>query len=257
MRANFIITIEARMQSNRLPGKVLMDLGCNICSLELIIFRLRASKMNYKIIIATSKLKINNPIEKLAKKLKVECFRGSEENVLERLYLSTINKKENSIIQLTGDNPFIDIDLLQYLKKKYLKIFPKIDFLTNNNLFDKKKSSPLGMKASIIKKSSLKKIYLLANKKDLKEHPTLYFYREGKKKFNIKNIYVPQKWRFDKEPRLTLDTKKDLLLLKKIFKELKYEKKFNTSFIKKILLKNPSLININRSIKQKKPKYLS
>jgi len=106
-------------------------------------------------------------------------------------------------------------------------------------------------------KSSLKKIYLLANKKDLKEHPTLYFYREGKKKFNIKNIYVPQKWRFDKEPRLTLDTKKDLLLLKKIFKELKYEKKFNTSFIKKILLKNPSLININRSIKQKRPKYLS
>jgi len=140
------------MQSDRLPGKVLMDLGCNICSLELIISRLRASKMNHKIIIATSKLKINNPIEKLAKKLKVECFRGSEENVLERLYLSTINKKENSIIQLTGDNPFIDIDLLQYLKKKYLKIFPKIDFLTNNNLFDKKKSSPLGMKASIIKK---------------------------------------------------------------------------------------------------------
>ena len=96
MRANFIITIEARMQSDRLPGKVLMDLGCNICSLELIISRLRASKMNHKIIIATSKLKINNPIEKLAKKLKVECFRGSEENVLERLYLSTINKKENS-----------------------------------------------------------------------------------------------------------------------------------------------------------------
>ena len=43
----------------------------------------------------------------------------------------------------------------------------------------------------------------MANKEDLIEHPSLYFYREGKKLFNIKNINAPKKWISSKKLRLT------------------------------------------------------
>ena len=213
---SFIITIEARMSSKRMPGKVLKSLGNSINSINLIIRRIKLKKLNYKIIVITSKKKINDKIEKTAKKLGVLCYRGSENNVLKRLRDATINEKENSIIQLTADNPLLDISLIIYLVKKYSEKYPKIDFLTNNNLFDKTITSPLGMKASIIKKKSLEIIYKLAKKKDTLEHPTLFFYREGKNRFKIKNLSMPNKWVFNNNPRLTLDTKKDLILIKKI-----------------------------------------
>ena len=244
------------MDSDRLPGKVLKNLGKNTSSLQLIVQRIKIFKLNYKIIIITSKKKSNDVIAKLAKQLGVYCYRGSENNVLKRLYFSVKKFSENSIIQLTGDNPFIDIDLIKYFIKYYNTKYPKIDFLTNNNLFDKTYTSPLGMKLSIIKKSSLKKVYKLAIKKDAKEHPTLFFYREGKKMFKIKNLLVPSKWRIKSNPRLTLDTMKDLIFIKKIFKKLNFKKNFKMIDLKEILSSNIKLLDINKSIEQKLPKNL-
>jgi spore coat polysaccharide biosynthesis protein SpsF len=256
MKPEFIITIEARMNSKRLYGKVLKNIGDKYNSLRLIVERIRLHKLNYKIIIVTSKKKENDEIKKLADKLGVLCYRGSEENVLQRLCRSVKNYSENSIIQLTGDNPLIDFDLVKYLVKFYKKYYPNIDFLTNNNLFNKTCSSPLGMKASIIKKSSLLQIEYLANKKDLKEHPTLFFYREGKEKFIIKNLKIPKKWRLESNPRLTIDTNEDLIFIRNIFKKLNFKNNFKIRDIKTILSKYPRLLSINKSILQKIPKNL-
>jgi spore coat polysaccharide biosynthesis protein SpsF len=256
MKASFIITIEARMDSSRLYGKVLKNLGNNYSSLKLIINRLKIFKLNKKIIVVTSEKESNDSIKKLCDKLGVSCFRGSESNVLERLYLGTKSFTENSIIQLTADNPLIDIALIKFMISYYIKNYPRIDFLTNNNLFEKTFSSPLGMKLSIIKKKSLESVYKLVKKtkkRDLKEYPTLFFYREGKKKFVNINIIVPPKWRIPGDPRLTLDTKQDLRLIRKIFKKLKFKENFGITEIKKILLDNPKLIKINKSVKQKLP----
>jgi spore coat polysaccharide biosynthesis protein SpsF len=254
MVPTFIITIEARMNSERLYGKVLRNLGSNYNSLKLIIERIKINKLNYKIIIVTSKKKTNNAIVKFAKNIGVLCYRGSEKNVLQRLYFAVKNLSQNSIIQLTGDNPLIDIDLIKFLIEYYKKNYPKIDFVTNNNLFNKTCSSPLGMKASIIKKDSLKKAYKLAKKRDAKEHPSLFFYREGKKKFKIKNLRMPDKWIIKSNPRLTIDTAEDLIFIKSIFKKLNYKINFKFNQIKKIMSKNPKLMNINKHIIQKTPK---
>ena len=112
------------------------------------------------------------------------------------------------------------------------------------------------MKASIIKKKSLEIIYKLAKKKDTLEHPTLFFYREGKNRFKIKNLSMPNKWVFNNNPRLTLDTKKDLILIKKILRLLKYKINFEAKDIKKVLFKNKDILKINSSIEQKTPKKL-
>ena len=86
------VIIQARMGSTRLPAKVLKQIG-NKNLLEHILFRLSYLKYKCKIVIATSILSQDDKIEDFCKKNSVNCFRGSEQNVLERYYICA---KENS-----------------------------------------------------------------------------------------------------------------------------------------------------------------
>ena len=80
------------MGSTRLPGKVLKNIGDKTL-LECIIFRLRVLKNKAKVIVATSDLKKDDKLKEFCIKNNALCFRGSEENVLERYYLCA---KENN-----------------------------------------------------------------------------------------------------------------------------------------------------------------
>ena len=255
-KVNFLVTIEARMNSTRLPGKVCMQLEKSKTVLEFLIDRVKKSKFVNKILIATTKNKIDNKIVEIAKKKGCLFYRGSEKNVLNRIASATKNKKMNSIIQLTGDNPLIDPLVIDYVANYFISNYPKYDFVTNNNLFNITRSSPLGMNVSVFKKSALQKINKLANKKEHFEHTTLFFYREGKKIFNIKNLKMPKKWCSNFRPRLTLDTKEDLILIKIIYKKLKNKNNFTLVDILKLIEHNRGYLKINEHIKQKITKDL-
>lgn len=142
----------------------------------------------------------------------------------------------------------IDYMINFFVKRK------KIDYLTNNGLGNFKfRSVPIGLDVQIYYFKHLKKIFKLAKRKDLKEHPSLYFYREGKKKFKLHNIILPKKFYIDKSYRLTLDEHEDYLLLKKIYSYFKKIKNimFNVKDISLFLKKNPELTKINEKIPQK------
>ena len=255
-RINFLVTIEARMNSERLPGKVCLKFENSKTALEVLIDRIKKSKFAKKILIATTKKKIDDKIVNIAKRKKVLIFRGSEKNVLNRIFTATKDKHENCIIQLTGDNPFIDPLVIDYVVNFFISNYPKYDYVTNNNMFDKKKSIPLGMIVSVFKKLSFQKINRLACKKEHFEHPSLFFYEEGKKIFKIKNLKMPKKWCSNLNPRLTLDTEEDYIFLKKIYKGLKNVKDFTLVDILRFLKNNKNYLKINSHIKQKMPKIL-
>lgn len=94
----------------------------------------------------------------------------------------------------------------------------------------------------------------MQKKKDLLEHPSLYFYREGKKKFKIHNINLPRKFHINKHYRLTLDEPSDYILLKKVYSYFSVNKKIklNTKNLSNFLKKNADLCLINQNVKQKK-----
>lgn len=67
---------------------------------------------------------------------------------------------------------------------------------------------------------------------------------------------VLKKWKKSFIPRLTLDTKKDYLLLKEIFNHFNKKKKniyFNLQEIMKFLDANKKIINLNRAVGHKIP----
>jgi len=70
-KISFIVTIEARMTSSRLPGKVCMKLTNSRNVLEVLIDRIKKSNYVKKILIATTQNKIDDKIVRIAKKINV------------------------------------------------------------------------------------------------------------------------------------------------------------------------------------------
>src|SRR5687768_7163188 len=77
-------TIEARMTSTRLPGKVLLP-AAGKPLLEHMIERLQRVPSLNGVIVATTTNKTDDAIAQLAKRMNVGCHRGSEEDVLQRV----------------------------------------------------------------------------------------------------------------------------------------------------------------------------
>src|SRR3954463_7867134 len=78
-----VATIEARMTSSRLPGKVLLPARGKPL-LELMVERLRRCRHLDEIVIATTEDASSDPLQQLAERLGIGCFPGSEDDGRER-----------------------------------------------------------------------------------------------------------------------------------------------------------------------------
>ena len=116
-----IAIIQARMNSTRLPGKMLKKIG-NHLIIEWVIKRLKKTKSINKIILATSKKKIDQKFKTISKNLGINFFAGSEKDVLGRLVCSVSDFEKANIIRICADNPFIEPkeinNLISFYKKK-------------------------------------------------------------------------------------------------------------------------------------------
>ena len=221
-----IVIIQARLNSSRLPNKILSKIG-NYSCLEILIKRLKKSKLTDRIIIASNKKSLK--IKKIFSKFNIDFFFGNDENVLKRYYecCKKFNlRNDDNIIRITADCPFTDpklLDkLLQTLKDK------KLEVVSNTQ----PASFPDGMDICIFKFYLLKKAYFKAkNKYDL-EHVTPFIYRiKNTRKENIKDMKDFSK------VRLTLDSLSDLNFLNFIFNELNQDIGFTYKKLKNLLIK--------------------
>jgi len=177
---NIGIIIQARMGSRRLPGKVLKQIGDKNL-LEHILFRLTKLSHKAQVVIATSDLEQDDILESFCKVNNISCFRGSEENVLERYYLCAKENNFEYIVRLTGDNPFIDIEELDNLIA--LHIDTESDYSRSFAVL------PKGIGSEIFTFDALEKSYLHGKKENHLEHVNEYI-EENEDKFNISELKV-------------------------------------------------------------------
>ena len=104
---DIVASIQARMGSTRLPGKVLKDISGKPMLLWHV-ERLRRSRLIDNVIVATSTAEADDEIELFCKNHSILCFRGSENNVLNRI--ANLIRKYNIIthVEFCGDSPLID-----------------------------------------------------------------------------------------------------------------------------------------------------
>ena len=192
------IIIQARMGSTRLPNKVLKKIGDKRL-LEHILFRLSFLKNSCKIIIATSTKTQDDEISDFCKSKNIECFRGSETNVLQRYYLCAKEKNFEHIVRLTADNPFTDIEELDNLINLHIK--EKADY--SRSFFN----LPKGVGAEIFTFEALEKSYNYGLKDNHKEHVNEYI-EENENRFKIAELKV-EKEKNRPDISLTVDTEDD------------------------------------------------
>lgn len=238
-----VSTIEARMTSTRLPGKVLLPLA-GVPALGRMAERVKKAKYLDEIVIATTINKADEPIVELAKKLGVKSWRGSEEDVLGRVLGAAQSVKADIIVELTGDCPLMDPGLIN----RGIEEFFSGQYDCAANVI--RRSFPDGFDVQVFPTILLAKIDKITNDPLDREHVSYYIYRnEGKYKINH---WVSEKKYFWPELRVTLDEKNDYILLDKIFKKLlPIKKDFNYIDIIEFLRKNPKLLEINKDVKAK------
>jgi spore coat polysaccharide biosynthesis protein SpsF len=192
------IIIQARMGSTRLPGKVLKTVGGRTL-LGHILFRLSFLRHHVKIILATSTSDKDDVIESFSRDNNIVCFRGSEDNVLERYYLCAVEYGFQHIVRLTADNPFYDIEELDNLIDLHLRI--GADYSHSFAFL------PYGTGAEIFTFDALAKSYKMGHKPNHIEHVNEYI-TDNPELFKIEVLSVP---RCKNRPdiRLTIDTQED------------------------------------------------
>lgn len=192
------IIIQARMGSSRLPGKVLKDIG-NKKLLEHIMYRLSYLQSEAAVVIATSSLDKDDLIADFCALHGWNCFRGSEENVLERYYFCARQYGFTEIIRLTADNPFYDIEEID----KLIDLFKKSDAQYANSL----DVLPYGVGAEIFSFDALEKSYNEATLPHHFEHVNEYILENPE---IFKTLYLPAvDEKCFPQTRLTVDTEED------------------------------------------------
>ena len=237
MAKKVLIIIQARLNSSRLPNKVLKKIG-NDSVIELLVKRLLKSKLIDQVILATTKEKEDDKLIDVFKKLKLSYFRGSTNNVLSRFLKAAKKFKGETIVRITGDCPLIDIRILDKVLLQF----------KNNNLDYSSNISPPtfpdGFDVEVFSFKALKKAYENATSKYDKEHVTSFIRNNPK----FKKINLINKNDFS-NIGLTLDNNIDFKTIKNIFDYFYPNIYFSYNQIMNLKNKKPKLF-LNNSHKR-------
>ncbi|MBF0275501.1 MAG: NTP transferase domain-containing protein [Nitrospinae bacterium] len=243
MSLEFATIVQIRTQSTRLKNKVFLKIGEKPL-IEHVVKRLMKSHLSQDVIVATSTNPHDDVIERWCKKNKVLCYRGSEEDVLNRFVMAAQYYKVENVIRACGDNPFIDFTFLDTLITSHEKCGADI-----SNAFG---SLVIGATAfEVIKTSVLVNIEKGADQKVYREHVTTYIYNNPEK-FTINSLEAPEYLR--RTPfRLTIDEADDLELCRQLYTEISRGGDFayTSEEIISYLSKMPKIAKINSKVQQK------
>lgn len=244
-------TIEARMTSSRLPGKVLMDF-CGKPDLLHIIERLKRSKYLDEVLVATTTNKEDDPIVELCERVGCKYYRGSEDDVLLRVLESAESVDADCIVEITGDCPVIDWRHVDHLIEMFYS--GEYDYASNSteSIDANGRSFPVGFNVKIFTTKILKKVNELTKSPVDHEHVSLYIYTHPEK---YRLLYWNAEGKMNHpELEITLDTKEDYEFIKAIYERLyTVNQDFSAEDVVDLLLENPELCNLLQGTRRKDP----
>jgi spore coat polysaccharide biosynthesis protein SpsF len=240
MVTNPYIIIQARMNSERLPGKVMMPASGKPL-IGILIDRLKSAGI--PVLLATSKNPENDPLDEYAESIGIEVFRGSEDNVLERYYLAAKSVEADLIFRLTGDNPFVDGSIIKEVFNLYAEKGSQRTYISTGL----SKTWPLGISAEAFSFALLEEAYSKAALPGESEHVTPYMHQNFPGDIVLVSYAHPDnKYHY----RLSVDTVDDFKLFKILVEEYQAESKTIQEIIQ-VLDKYPELKKINSGVIQK------
>lgn len=237
-----VAVIQARMGSTRLPKKALRKIKGKTL-IEWIKYRLSFCDKIDQIVLATADTPENDPLEDLARNIDLEYYRGSEKDLVSRLFETAKKFNADAIVRITGDCPLVDPDIVDKLVSEYIKK-PELDYVCNVL----PPTFPDGMDVEVISFVALKRLNDEVKDPLYREWITTTL-MENPDKYKILNIPYKKNLSY---LRLTVDYSEDFELTEIIFNKLHKEREvFTMEDILKLFKKEPDLIKINEKLVDK------
>lgn len=234
------------MGSTRLPGKVLKPV-LDKPLLAYAVERLQQVAAS-ELWVLTSTLPGDDPIEGWCQQNQIRCYRGSEDDVLDRYYQSMQSSQAEWILRVTGDCPVIDPDIINQMlaslettQQEQSKEQP--DYLSNT--LDR--TFPRGLDAELIHRKALETAWKEAKLPAEREHVTPFIYKHPER-FQLKQYCQETNY---SHMRWTVDTPEDFKLIEAIITELApIQPNFRQKDIITLLEKHPDWVLWNAHIEQ-------
>lgn len=236
-----VATVEARMTSSRLPGKVLMLAGGKPM-LEHLVTRLGLVQSVNEIVIATTENATDDVLADLANRMSIECYRGSEDDVMSRVLGAGESANADVIVEITGDCPILDPDIVEQTIRMFMS--NECDYASNVHV----PSYPIGMDAQVFRTETLGRSYSMTDDPLDREHVTRHM-RQHPEIFRHVHLVAPPNLHWP-DLSLALDEQSDYELITAIIEHFAPKNRvFRCDDIVKLLRKKkPQLLEINKDV---------
>ena len=230
-----VAIVQARMNSSRLPGKVLCDIHGKPL-IERLYERLLAVEELDEIVIATTTRDDDNVLVDWLMSNGIPSYRGSESDVLDRFYQCAVTANAEAIVRVTADDPLKDPGIISRAIS-LLHGNVNTDYVSNTI----EPTYPEGLDIEVFTMAALEKAHTEAELKSEREHVTPYIWSHPKL-FNVINFAIDtdlSAWRW------TVDKPEDLEFVRAIFAHFIDEPLIDFEKIVDFIWQNPSLVKIN------------
>jgi N,N'-diacetyllegionaminate synthase len=237
-KAHIATIVACRLKSIRLKSKALEKIG-NLTSIEYCIKNCLRFPYTSSTVLATSNLENDSELSNYIYSNSVHFFEGDPDDVIKRYADVLDHLKVDVFVRVTGDNPFVDAGICQFLIEKHFE--SGADYTTA-------KKTAIGVNLEIINSNALYKVRRYFSDAPYSEYMSRYF-TNNPEYFKINIVDLPPE--YVRDYRLTLDYPEDLILFNEIHANLFPDKPdFNVLDIFE-LLDTTNLSSLNGHINQK------
>ena len=236
-----VAIIQARMGSNRLPGKVLLDLAGEPMITRVVNRVTRAETVN-QVMIATTTEPADDALAAICSEKGWTCFRGSQDDVLDRYYLAALAHKADVVVRITSDCPLIEPEIIDQVVRQ-LTSQPAVDYACN---LLPHRTFPRGLDVEAFWMKTLARLWSTDKNPGWREHVTQYLH-QNPQEFTMCGL--------GQEPdmsamRWTVDTLEDLALIRQIYEAFGHDN-FSLRDVVSLLEQHPEWSDLNGHIQQK------
>jgi spore coat polysaccharide biosynthesis protein SpsF len=241
-------TVQARTGSSRLPNKVLKPV-LNKPLLQHQIERIQRATTINRVILATSDLAQDDPLEELAVKMGIGCFRGSETDVISRVCgaLEAFNIDIHAEFQ--GDNSIPDPAVIDGVINYFFEHADEYDYVTNAL----KTTYPPGLEVSVYPSGILFDANKRAAESEHRDYVGFHI-NQYPELYRIKNLEAPDAIA---RPNLHLevDTDEDFALVAHIYEHFAATPYFTIEDVVAYTDANQHLLQANSSVERRWKQY--
>lgn len=228
--------IQARLGSTRLPGKTLLPIG-ERSLLGHLLDRLRRVTSITQVVIATTEQDWDSEIVRFAEKEQIGCYRGSENDVLDRIYQAARCFGASVVVRVTPDCPFLDPLVTEQVISRFMQ--GDVDYVSNI----RPPTFPDGLDTEVFSFRALERSWHEASFPSEREHVTPYIWKHPQlfRLANVANKVDLSSYRW------TVDEARDLEFAREVYHVLGRDV-FGIDDVLDVLKTHPELSQINRGI---------